>query len=49
MEKGLSRNSLDAYTRDLADFRAFAEPRTQGGYPDAELLIQYLNSLYKKI
>ena len=26
MEKGLSRNSLDAYAADLAGFRAFAEP-----------------------
>jgi integrase/recombinase XerD len=48
MEKGLSNNSLDAYRRDLAGFLAFTSPLTGGGYPDAEILIQYLNSLYKK-
>lgn len=48
MEKGLSPNSLDAYTRDLAGFVAFASPLCGGGYPDAEVLITYLNHLYKK-
>ena len=48
MEKGLSRNSLEAYARDLADFRAFAEPQTDGEYPQAELLVSYVNLLYSK-
>jgi integrase/recombinase XerD len=48
MEKGLSPNSLDAYSRDLAGFVAFASPFCGGGYPDAEVLITYLNHLYKK-
>jgi integrase/recombinase XerD len=48
MEKGLSLNSLDAYARDLADFRAFAEPQTNGEWPQAEDLVLYLNQLYKK-
>jgi integrase/recombinase XerD len=48
MEKGLSLNSLDAYTRDLADFQAFLEPGTGGQWPQAEDLVIYLNGLYKK-
>ncbi|MDP9168973.1 MAG: site-specific tyrosine recombinase XerD [Acidobacteriota bacterium] len=48
MEKGLSRNSLESYAADLAGFRAFAEPLAPTGYPDAEVLVKYLNSLYKK-
>jgi integrase/recombinase XerD len=48
MEKGLAQNSLEAYAADLAGFREFAEPLTVGQYPDAELLVRYLNSLYKK-
>jgi integrase/recombinase XerD len=48
MEKGLSRNSLDSYALDLAGFLAFAEPLTGGGYPETEVLIQYLNSLFRK-
>lgn len=47
MEKGLARNSLDAYGRDLAGFRAFAEPKSSARYPDAELLASWVNSLYK--
>ena len=48
MEKGLSQNSLDAYSSDLAGFRAFAEPLTGGGFPQAEVLLQFINSLYQK-
>jgi integrase/recombinase XerD len=47
-EKGLSLNSLDAYTRDLTGLRAFVEPRTAGDFPDAEVLRSYVNYLYKK-
>jgi len=48
MEKGLSRNSLDAYSRDLAGLCAFSDPLTQGGLPDTEVLQSYVNHLYKK-
>jgi integrase/recombinase XerD len=48
MEKGLSLNSLDAYSRDLADFRAAIEPLTGTRLPEAEDLATYLNGLYKK-
>jgi integrase/recombinase XerD len=48
MEKGLSANSLDAYSRDLARFRAFAEPLCNGNLPDAEVLRSYVNNLYEK-
>jgi len=48
MEKGLSTNSLDAYALDLAALRAYAEPLTDGQIPDEELLLTYVNSLYKK-
>jgi integrase/recombinase XerD len=46
MEKGLAKNTLEAYTRDLVRFRAFVEPLRSAGYPQAEDLIAYVNSLY---
>src|SRR5579862_1170772 len=48
MEKGLSRNSLEAYGRDLDCLRSFAEPLTGGHLPNAELLNTYINSMYAK-
>jgi site-specific recombinase XerD len=45
MEKGLSKNSLEAYASDLDGFLTFMEPRTAGHYPDAEALLQFINSL----
>jgi integrase/recombinase XerD len=48
MEKGLSRNSLDAYAADLAGLRTFLERESGGNYPDAELLLRFVNSLYQK-
>ena len=33
MEKGLSRNSLDAYSHDLSDFRSYTDPLTGGDFP----------------
>ena len=48
MEKGLSVNSLDAYGRDLAAFRTWAEPFTGGDFPQAEALKSYLNHLQQK-
>jgi integrase/recombinase XerD len=47
MEKGLSPNSLDAYARDLAGFEKFATSLTQGRFPGAEVVAQYVNSLYR--
>src|SRR5579863_9183253 len=46
MEKGLSQNSLDAYGRDLAALRTWAEPLTGGELPAASVLKNYLNYLY---
>ncbi len=48
MEKGLARNSLEAYGRDLAGLRAFAEAEFQGAIPEEEALNRYLNGLYQK-
>jgi len=48
MEKGLSRNSLEAYGRDLEDLRSFAEPLTGGALPTTELLNSYVNHMYVK-
>jgi integrase/recombinase XerD len=48
MEKGLSRNSLDAYARDLATFLSFVQSTNHGVLPDAEDLKSYVNSLYLK-
>jgi len=48
MEKGLSQNSLDAYSRDLAALRVFSDPLTHGALPDAEALQSYVNHLYQK-
>src|SRR5580698_5434838 len=48
MEKGLSQNSLEAYSRDLAALRVFSDPITHGGLPDAEVLQSYVNHLYQK-
>ncbi len=47
MEKGLAKNSLDAYSRDLAGLRAFAEAGSGGSLPDEEQLNRYINSLYQ--
>jgi integrase/recombinase XerD len=48
MEKGLSQNSVEAYSRDLAALRVFSDPITHGGLPDAEVLQSYVNHLYQK-
>ena len=48
MEKGLSQNSLDAYSRDLAGFQLFTQFATRGALPDAEALQFYVNDLYSK-
>ena len=41
MEKGLSRNSLDAYGRDLAALRTYIDPLTGGELPDTQVLKSY--------
>jgi integrase/recombinase XerD len=46
MEKGLSKNSLEAYGRDLESFRSFAEPLAGGSIPQIALLNSYVNHLY---
>ena len=46
MEKGLSRNSLDAYSLDLYDFQAYTDPLTGGDFPDAAVLKDWVNHLY---
>ncbi len=46
MEKGLSRNSLDAYRRDLFDLRAYTDPLTGGDFPDTTVLKDWVNHLY---
>ena len=48
LERGLSRNSLEAYGRDLEGLRSFAEPFAGGAIPQAELLNTYVNHLYKR-
>src|SRR5437660_11616654 len=48
MEKGPSRTSLEAYAADLDGFQAFVAPLSGEGYPDSEILVRYLNSLYQK-
>src|ERR1039458_2693327 len=48
MEKGLSPNSLDAYSRDLTDFQAFCQPLARRTLPDEEVLQSYVNHLYTK-
>ncbi len=49
VEKGLSKNSLDAYKRDIGDFISFLK---KGGYKDLEIkrpaLIEYLSVLREK-
>jgi integrase/recombinase XerD len=47
IEKGLSTNSLLAYTRDLQRFGAFAQPEPAGSIPGRETLHLYLNNLYR--
>jgi integrase/recombinase XerD len=47
IEKGLSTNSLQAYTRDLQRFGAFARPEPASSIPGRETLHLYLNSLYR--
>ncbi len=46
LEKGLSPNSMSAYTTDLEKFAAFAARQTDGAIPDLDGLRVYVDSLY---
>ena len=48
MERGLSKNTLQAYATDLDGLLAFLQPLTQGNYPDRESLAIYVNALYAR-
>ncbi|MCU1330413.1 MAG: tyrosine recombinase XerD subunit [Bryobacterales bacterium] len=48
MEKGLSRNSLEAYLVDLEEFMRFEQAHRSVPVPDAELVGSFINSLYEK-
>ncbi len=47
MEKGLARNTLEAYGRDLAGLQAWAEETRAGTLPDEAALNEYVSLLYK--
>ncbi len=47
VEKGLSVNSLDAYTRDLERFSSYRKLNYREAESDAETVRRYLDSLYK--
>lgn len=47
IEKGLAKNTLDAYERDLRRFAEFARERGTGGIPDHRDLGQYVDQLYR--
>ena len=46
MEKGLAKNTIDAYARDLLRFRVWTDTATGGEFPQADTLATYINSLY---
>ena len=46
LEKGLAKNSLEAYERDLHRFQGFLASAEASGLPPKEALLLYLNSLY---
>lgn len=48
MEKGLARNSLEAYQTDLDEFVRYAKAHAPGKMPDAVVLGEWVNSLYQK-
>jgi integrase/recombinase XerD len=46
IEKGLSPNTIDAYSRDLAKFTVFAKSEFQGHIPETEGVRAYTDRLY---
>ncbi len=47
IEKGLSANSIDAYSRDLAKLEAYCVEASGGCLPDTPELLGYIDSLYQ--
>lgn len=47
IEKGLSKNTLDAYRRDLERFAGFAQPSSSAQLPDRNELAAYVDGLYR--
>jgi integrase/recombinase XerD len=48
IEKGLAKNTLEAYRRDLDSFCSFTELECPGRAPGPEDLARYLDSLYRR-
>lgn len=46
IEKGLSPNSISAYSLDLQRLQSFAEENFEGNLPHSDGLLSYMNSLY---
>lgn len=47
VEKGLARNSTDAYGRDLAKFVSWSRDNAGGGIPGSEQIREFIDSLYR--
>src|SRR5260370_33996674 len=48
MERGLAKNSLEAYARDLGLLLSLSQSPSWSGYPTGENLAEYVNSLYRR-
>ena len=47
LEKGLAANSILAYAQDLTKFQSFTQEFLGDGYPDADGVLKYVESLYQ--
>jgi integrase/recombinase XerD len=47
IEKGLAANTLEAYSRDLRQFREFCGPAAAGAIPGEESVRRYLDALFR--